>query len=50
MIFFSSRSHPGTLSIMHYLPLLEGDRIVGTSIHPDWTQVVQPPKNSKDVP
>ena len=36
-----------------YVPsttLLEEDRVVGTPIHPDWIQVVQPPKNSEDVP
>ena len=28
---------------------LEGDKVVGASIHPDWTQVVQVPRDSEDV-
>jgi len=29
---------------------LEGDKVVGAPIHPDWTQVVRVPKDSEDVP
>jgi len=29
---------------------LEEDKVVGASIHPDWTQVVRVPRDSEDVP
>jgi len=29
---------------------LEGDKVVGTPIHPDWTQVGRAPRDSEDVP
>ena len=29
---------------------LEGDKVVGAPIHPDWTQVVRVPKDSEDIP
>ena len=29
---------------------LEGDKVVGAPIYPDWTQVVRVPKDSEDVP
>ena len=29
---------------------LEGDKVVGAPIYPDWTQVVWVPKDSEDVP
>jgi len=29
---------------------LKGDKVVGTPIHLDWTQVVRVPKNSEDIP
>ena len=29
---------------------LEGDKVVGASIHPDWTQVVRVPRDSENVP
>jgi len=29
---------------------LEGDKVVGAAIHPDWTQVVRVPKDSEDIP
>ena len=40
-------------NFIHYIlstTLLEGDRVVGASIYLDQTQIVQPPKNSKDIP
>ena len=40
-------------NFIHYAPStisLEGDKVVGAPIHPDWTQVVQVLRDSEDVP
>jgi len=49
-IFFVQESPWNFICYAPFTVSLEGDKVVGAPIHPDWTQVVQVPRDSEDVP